>query len=392
MDDVGKESGNAGWNGLIDRVKAIVMKPKETWPTIAGETATPSDLMMKYAVPLAAIGPVASFLHGQLFGYGFLGFSYRPGLVGGLSSAIVGYVLNLVGIVVLAFIADWLAPKFDGTSDRISAFKLVVYGSTAAWVAGIFSLIPGLGMLGLLGLYSLYLYYTGATPLMKVPEAKAAGYTAVTILAAVLLYLVVGSVTAGVTGLFGGGLASNIASADDGEVTGKLSIPGVGTIDAGKVAEASKQIGAAAHGQRSPLAPGAIQALLPANIGGYQRTALESTAMGNMGSQAEGTYTSGDRSFTLKIADMNALGAIAGIGAAMGIEENREDANGYERTGTVDGHMQSEKWNRADSRGSFGTMVGNRFLIEAEGTASSIDELKSAVAAVDQSQLAALAK
>ena len=63
-----------------------------------------------------------------------------------------------------------------------------------------------------------------------------------------------------------------------------------------------------------------------------------------------------------------------------------------ERTGTVDGRMQTEKWNRRESRGSFGTVVANRFMIEAEGEAGSIDELKSAVAAVDQSALAALGK
>ena len=65
--------------------------------------------------------------------------------------------------------------RFGGLADRASAFKLVVYGSTAAWVAGVFQLIPGLGLLALLGLYSLYLYYVGATPVMRVPQDKAAG-------------------------------------------------------------------------------------------------------------------------------------------------------------------------------------------------------------------------
>jgi hypothetical protein len=61
-------------------------------------------------------------------------------------------------------------------------------------VAGILGLIPTLGLLGVLGLYSLYLLYLGLPALMKVPEEKAMGYTAVVIIAAILLFLVIGLV------------------------------------------------------------------------------------------------------------------------------------------------------------------------------------------------------
>ena len=181
--------GEPATAGMIDRIKAVSLKPVETWPGIAAEPATPGELITRWAIPLAAIGPVCNFIHGQLFGYGMFGFKYKPGLTYGLSSLAVTYVLGLVGVIVLALIADWLAPKFGGVANRTAAFKLVVYGSFAAWLAGVFQLIPGLGILGLLGLYSLYLFYTGATPLMKVPQDKSAAYTAVTVLAAVVLLL-----------------------------------------------------------------------------------------------------------------------------------------------------------------------------------------------------------
>ena len=109
-----------------------------------------------------------------------------------------------------------------------------------------------------------------------------------------------------------------------------------------------------------------------------------------MGSQAEGTYTQGEKSFRLKVVDMSGLGAIAGIGAAMGVNESKEDADGYSKTSTVNGQMQTEEWNKTDSRGKFGTMIATRFMVEAEGQAGSIDELKAAVAAVDAGALAGL--
>jgi len=84
--------------------------------------------------------------------------------------------------------------------------------------------------------------------------------------------------------------------------------------------------------------------------------------------------------------------ARAGIVAGMGVEQNREDENGYERTRTVDGAIQTEKWETKRSRGSFGTQVAGRFMIEAEGDAGSIDELKAIVAGIDKAKLESLAK
>lgn len=377
-------------NSLVERAKGILLKPAEEWPRIAAEPATPGGLITRYALPLAAIGPVSTFLHGQLFGYGALGFTYKPGLVVGLSGLVVSYILGIVGIVVLALIADFLAPKFNGVSDRTAAFKLVVYGSTAAWLAGIAQLIPGLGILGLAGLYSLYLYYTGAAPLMKVPQDKAVAYTAVTIVCAIVLYLVIGAVSGAFLGMFGGGASSYMAGSG-GTVSGKLSVPGIGNIDLDKTQKAADDMKAAAEGKKPAVDPAKLQGLLPSAIGGYARTALETNALGGMGSEAEGTYTAGDKSFRLKVTDMGAMGALAGLGSAVGVASSRQDANGYEKTGTVDGHMQSESWNTSSGSGKFMVMVGNRFAVEASGEAGSIDELKAAVATIDQGTLGGLA-
>ena len=76
----------------------------------------------------------------------------------------------------------------------------------------------------------------------------------------------------------------------------------------------------------------------------------------------------------------------------MGVEQNREDADGYERTRTVDGKIQTEKWNNKRSKGSYGTQVAGRFMVEADGEAGSIDELKAIVTGIDAGKLEALAK
>jgi Yip1 domain len=392
MDDLMSPGGRAS---LIERIKAILLKPKETWPVIAGEAATPQDLVTRYALPLIVLSALAGFIGMQVFGFSVLGMTYRPGLVSGLTSAVISVVMGVVAVVAVSLFAEWLAPKFGGVADRTQAFKLVVYSMTAGWIGGLLAIYPAIAMLGALaGLYGLYLLYLGATTLMKVPEDKAVGFTAVTVICAAVAIWVSALVVAMVTGgaMMAGGMA-----ASPGEVSGELKIPGVGSVDMGKLEAATKQMeaaasGAAGSGAAAAVAPSAMQALLPTAIGGWQRTSVESASAGNIGGTAAGTYSSGDRKFELRIVDMSALGALAGIGAAMGVEANREDADGYERTGTVNGAMQIEEWNRTRSRGKFARMIGNRFMIEAEGDAGSIDELKAAVAAIDAAKLAGMVK
>lgn len=377
----------SGGSALLARAKAIILTPREEWPKIAAESSEPRDVFTRHVIPLAAIGPVAGLIGGQVFGYGAFGFNYRPGLVGSIGTAVVSYALTLAGLAVLALIAEFLAPKFGGEANRAQAFKLVGYGSTASFLAGIFGLIPSLGFFGLLGLYSIYLYYTGAAPLMKVPEDKSMAYTAVTILAAFLLSLIVMPITLAVTGAIGLGAMS--ASSDQGEIT----LPGGGTIDSGKVEDLSKRVEDAASGKVKPVETAKLQALIPASISGYNRVSTESAAVGNIGSTAEGRFEDGSGHYiNLKLVDMSAMGAIAGLGAAFGVEQNREDAKGYERTGTVDGRMQMESWDRANSSGRFAIIHANRFMVEALGNTASIDDLKAAVSAIDPDDLEDLAE
>ncbi|MCT2400671.1 Yip1 family protein [Novosphingobium mangrovi (ex Huang et al. 2023)] len=383
---------SASGKPLVERAKAIILKPGTEWPIIADESDTPSSILKGYVLPLAAIGPLATLIGGQVFGYGALFVRYRPSLMSGLTSAILSYAMAIIGVFVLAWIANMLAPKFAGSENKTGAFKLVAYSMTAGWLAGIFSLIPALSVLGIVGLYSLYLFYVGAPVLMKVPGDKALGYTAVTVLCAIVLGIIASTITASVAGIFAGpALFSSSSSSGGTKGSGTITVPGVGSIDTDKIEQMNKQIEDAASGKTKAVSAGDLKGLLPESIGSYTRTSLETVGAGAVGTSAQARYTAGDKSFNLRIADLHGLGAIAGMGAAMGIEQSKEDADSYERTGTVDGQMQSEAWNTTTERGKFGRMVNNRFLIEAEGSANSIDELKSAVARIAPGDLDNLA-
>ena len=185
---------------LVDRVKNILLQPRQEWAVIETETTDTKTLYTSYAMILAAIPAVAGFIGGSIIGYGAFGVSFKVPITQGIAAMVVGYALALGGAYVLALIINALAPNFGGTKNMNQALKLAIYSATASWLAGIFSLIPGLSILGLLGLYSLYLLYTGLPLLMKSPEDKAMTYTIVIVVCAIVIALVIGAISAGIVG------------------------------------------------------------------------------------------------------------------------------------------------------------------------------------------------
>ncbi len=100
--------------------------------------------------------------------------------------------MYIIGIVINA-----LASSFASKQDENQAMKLAAYSATAGLVGGIFTIIPLLGVIGLLfSLYGLYILYLGIPVLMETPKDKALGYTIVVIVVAIVVYFIIGSITA----------------------------------------------------------------------------------------------------------------------------------------------------------------------------------------------------
>ena len=207
---------DSGRASLVARVRGILLRPTAEWGLIAAEPATVAGLFRGYAVPLAAIGPVCTVVGKLVFGSGLPGVAvYRPNPVGLILAELLAYGLALLSVFVLGLLIEALAPSFDGTKDRLQAMKVAVYSSTASWIGAAFNLVPVLGIIGvLLSLYGLYLLYRGLPVVMRAPEGKALGYTAVTVLAYIVLAVVAGLVLGPVLlmGVAGGAPAGTITS------------------------------------------------------------------------------------------------------------------------------------------------------------------------------------
>lgn len=177
---------------LIDRAKNILLQPKQEWVVISGESKAVLDLYRDYIVILAAIGPVAGIIGISIVGINLPGTgTYRVPIMTSLFTSLINYVFVLASVYILAMVIDYLAPTFSAEKNMEQAFKLSAYSGTAAWLSGIFILIPMLAILSVLGLYSVYLLYTGLPVLMKCPREKSMPYTVVIVIAAILIFFAI---------------------------------------------------------------------------------------------------------------------------------------------------------------------------------------------------------
>ena len=196
---------------IIERIKQIVLKPRETWEAINTEEATIAGILKDYFLLLAAVPAVAMFLGNWIVGYRLpfrFGFSFRGivrlSFVESLFTAVIWYLLTVAGVWVMGKIISLLAPKFGSTQDDVKGFKVAVYSYTPYLAAGILLIIPSLGGLTFLaGLYGLYLLYVGLPIVMGTPKEKSLPYIVVIIVALFLIYIIVTSVTASISGAFG---------------------------------------------------------------------------------------------------------------------------------------------------------------------------------------------
>jgi hypothetical protein len=182
---------------LVERIKGILLQPKSEWQVIEREPGDAGYLFTNYVAIVAAIPAVCTFIGTSIIGFG----PYRISIMGGILRAVVVYVLALISVFVAAYIIDFLAGTFGARRNLDNAMKVSAYAPTAAWVAGVFNIIPALAILGILGLYSLYLLYTGIAVLMKPPADKALIYTIVVIVCAIILWTIVFTIPAMLFGM-----------------------------------------------------------------------------------------------------------------------------------------------------------------------------------------------
>ena len=182
----------------VSRARAVLFEPRATFKEVDSEFTKPGALWGKYILPLAAIGPLAGAVGRLIFGKRIAGTSLPESvsLSGAITWFVISLVITLLAVFVLAQVVNLLAPGFGGQKNDVQALKIATYSNTPVWLAGIFNIHGRFLILGIIvSLYGLFLLYLGLPTLMKVPQDRAMGYTAVVIIASIVIFLLVSTYT-----------------------------------------------------------------------------------------------------------------------------------------------------------------------------------------------------
>ena len=406
---------------IVERVKKICLTPAAEWPVIATENTPAGTLISGYVLPLAAIGVVCGFIGGSIIGRSlpFIG-TYRVPFVAGFAAAIFTLAMTVAGVFVLSLIINALAPSFGAEKNQAQALKVAAYSFTPAWVAGVLQILPLLGVLVLFAaLYGIYILYLGLPRLMKCPEDKAVGYTVVVVVCAIVVNVVIsltGGLIIGAGALATGGLTSGagLGSAspdvefDKNSPLGKLQELGRGLEESAKKAEAAEkrgdqgaQVAAAVEGlgtllgggkRVEPMALDQLKAFVPETFAGMPKrsSSAEKTGFGITVAKAEAVYGDGaEKEVTLEVLDTGGASGLVGFASWMGVQEEKENDDGYERTQNVNGRFIHEKMSKSGSN-EFGVVMGSRFVVSARGRGVDVNALKAAITSLELGKLEAM--
>ncbi len=398
---------------IVDRAKNICLSPNTEWGVIEAENTPAGTLITGYVIPLAAISAVAGFIGGAIVGQNlpFAGY-YRVPIMSGLVGAILAVGAAVCGVFVISLIINALAPTFGARQDSGQALKVAVYSFTPAWVVGVLQILPVLGALTILGaLYGIYLMFLGLPRLMKAPADKALGYTAVVVVASVVVMFVLFAVI-GLMGFSAGMMSAGMGSAtpevefDPDSPLGRLQQMGQAAEQAAAQMERAQQsgdpnaqmnaamnaLGAVLGGGRrvEPLAIERLTPFVPDSFAGLPRTdsSSERTGLASlMISRTEATYGDGGRRVELQIVDSGGASGLVGLASWVGVQGERETSSESERTTRQGNRIVHERVSKTGGSNEFGLLIGERFMVTAEGTGVDIAALRSAVMGLDLARL-----
>lgn len=398
---------------LVQRAKNILISPKTEWQAVAAETTPHMPVITGYVLPLAAVAALASFI-----GMVFIGISLGPlgtmrlGIGEGIASLILNIVMAVVAVFLLGFVIDALAPTFGAQKNFPQAVKVAAYSYTPVWVVGILAILPALGILVIIGvIYAVYLLYLGLQAVMRPAPDKAAGYTAVVVVVAIVIgfiaSMIVGAVASvGAMSRAGAGAPAVTYEKDSAmgkmdEFAKKMEAASKKMEEAQKSGDPKKEmeaamaaLGTAMSGGKGvePVQLDALKPFVPEKFAGLPRTSQNmdrSGVAGMMAAKIEAEYADqGGKRVNLEVTDTGGAAGLMGLAAfAVGERENDERIERTRKEGT---RMTHEEVSKKGGQNQYTVVLADRFVVNAEGEGVDINALKSAVNSLDLRKLESL--
>jgi len=184
------------------RALAIVCRPRATWNRIATESTSVPALLFAYVIPLAAIGPLATYIALRVVGVRIAtGETYRTSVAEAVAESLSSFGFAVGGVALIALIIAALAPRFGLSRSFARAFRIAAHALTPVWIAGATILVPQLAfVLPLAALYAVVLLAFGSEIALGASRRRAGIFAAVVIACALAIGFVLGATAAVVRG------------------------------------------------------------------------------------------------------------------------------------------------------------------------------------------------
>ena len=203
---------------LFNRVKFILLNPKEEWEVIEAENS-PHEKVLPYLLILALIPAAALFFNNWWQWHSSISETiqqltdtasktgnvnlleeavkrvkeanpFNP--VTGIIEAVTMFIIILGSAYISALAINALSDRFGVTKDFNRSFSLVAYSFTPLCVAGILYIYSPLRSLApYIGLYGIYLLYVGIKPRINPPTEKQMGYFIMSAVIALAAYIII---------------------------------------------------------------------------------------------------------------------------------------------------------------------------------------------------------
>jgi len=178
---------------LTNRVKNIIIIPKQEWVKIKSEKTDAKEILLNYVLLLVIPAAITRFIGYQLF------YSYASVSLG-IKTTLIYLITPLVGVMLTSYVTYFLAEQFQSNKNINKSFQLVGYAYTPSLLAAIIANLSPiyLSWVGIFGLYSLYLFWVGLPEILETPKDKKVPFVLVSFVVLIVINIALAWMLSGV--------------------------------------------------------------------------------------------------------------------------------------------------------------------------------------------------
>ncbi len=161
---------------VLNHIWGLYAHPKDEWQTIEKQHESLIYSLMHILV-IALIPAICGYYAAAHIGWVIgVGEPIKTTQSSAQLMAVAMYIALVSGVLLLAYLIQWMAKTFDSKPSYVQSLELAAYTATPMLMVGLAALFPVLWFLTLAGLaatsYSIYLLYSGVPIMMNIPEEK----------------------------------------------------------------------------------------------------------------------------------------------------------------------------------------------------------------------------